>query len=71
MRTLATLGAALVGVVVAALLVPGGTPQSLPFQATLCGGLVLGLLTAQRPRPSPTHWSLGAGALCLAAAWFR
>ena len=70
-RALSTLGAALVGVVVAALLVPGGQPQSLPFQATLCGGLVLGLVTAQGARPTPTHWALGAGALCLAAAWFR
>src|SRR5262245_12725870 len=70
-RGFSTLGAALVGVVVAQLLVPGGQPQSLPFQATLCGGLVLGLLTAQRARPSPTHWSLGAAVLCLAAAWFR
>jgi len=70
-RSLSTMGAALVGVVVAALLVPGGEPQSLPFQATLAGGLALGLLTAQRARPSPTHWALGAGALCLAAVWFR
>ncbi len=70
-RSLSTMGAAAVGVVVAALLVPGGEPQSLPFQATLAGGLALGLLTAQRARPSPTHWALGAGALCLAAVWFR
>ena len=70
-RSLSTLGAALVGVVVAALLVPGGSPQRLPFQATLAGGLALGLLTAQHARPSPTHWALGAGALCLVAAWFR
>ncbi len=70
-RTTSDAGAALVGVVVAALLVPGGSPQSLTFQATLAGGLALGLLTAQRARPSPTHWALGAGALCLAAAWVR
>ena len=70
-RTLASVGAALVGVVVAMLLVPGGTPESLPFQATLSGGLALGLVTAQRARPSPTHWALGAGGLCLLAAWFR
>jgi len=69
--SLSVLGAALVGVVVAALLVPGGEPQSLPFQATLAGGLALGLITAQRARPSPTHWALGAGVLCVAAAWFR
>lgn len=70
-RSLALLGAALVGVVVAALLVPGGEPQSLTFQATLAGGLALGLLTAQHARPSPTLYTLGVGALCLAAVWFR
>src|SRR5437867_2427318 len=36
---LSEFGAALVGVVVAALLVPGGEPQSLTFQVTLAGGL--------------------------------
>jgi mannose PTS system EIID component len=70
-RTTSAFGAALVGLVVASLLVPGGTPQSLPFQATLAGGLTLGLITAQHARPTPTHWALGAGALCMAAAWFR
>ena len=70
-RTTATLGAALVGLVVAALLVPGGAPQSLTFQATLAAGLTLGLITAQRARPTPTHWALGLGALCMAATWFR
>ncbi len=70
-RTTSALGAALIGVLVATLLVPGGEPQSLTYQATLAGGLALGLLTAQRARPTPTHWALGAGALCLAAAWFR
>lgn len=70
-RTTSTFGAALVGLVVAALLVPRGMPQSLPFQATLAGGLTLGLITAQHARPTPTQWALGAGALCMAAAWFR
>lgn len=70
-RTTSIFGAALVGVVVAALLVPGGSPQSLPFQATLAAGLTLGLITAQHPRPTPTQWAMGAGALCMAAAWFR
>lgn len=70
-RTTSMFGAALVGVVVAALLVPAGSPQSLPFQATLAAGLTLGLITAQHPRPTPTQWALGAGALCMAAAWFR
>ena len=70
-RLLSRLGAALVGVVVAVLLVPGGEPQSLTFQATLAGGLVLGLLTAPHARLSPTSYALGVGALCLAAVWFR
>ena len=70
-RLLSRLGAALVGVVVAALLVPGGDPQSLTFQASLAGGLALGLLTAQAARPSPTQYAVGVGALCLAAVWFR
>ena len=70
-RTTSTFGAALVGLVVAALLVPRGMPQSLTFQATLAGGLTLGLITAQHARPTPTQWALGAGALCMAAAWFR
>ncbi|HKQ57867.1 MAG TPA: PTS system mannose/fructose/sorbose family transporter subunit IID [Candidatus Eisenbacteria bacterium] len=71
MRTLAGLGSGLVGITVAALLVPRGDPQSLPFQATLAAGIALGMITAQRARPSSTQWALGAGALCLAAAWFR
>ncbi|MBI1795767.1 MAG: PTS system mannose/fructose/sorbose family transporter subunit IID [Candidatus Eisenbacteria bacterium] len=70
-RLIAQLGAALVGVVVAALLVPGGDPQTVTFQATLAAGLTVGLVTAQRPRPSPTQWAIGAGALCIAAVWFR
>lgn len=70
-RLLARVGAALVGVLVAALLVPDGRPQGLPFQATLAAGLALGLVTAQRARPSATHWALGAGVLCLLAAWVR
>jgi mannose PTS system EIID component len=70
-RTTSMFGAALVGIVVAALLVPDGSPQSLPFQATLAAGLTLGLITAQHPRPTPTQWAMGAGALCMAAAWFR
>lgn len=70
-RVFAGFGAALVGVTVAALLVPGGQPQALPFQATLAAGIALGMLTAQQARPSPTQWALGAGALCMIAAWFR
>lgn len=70
-RLISRLGAALVGVLVAALLVPAGDPQGVAFQATLAGGLALGLLTAQAVRPSPTQYALGVGALCLAAVWFR
>lgn len=70
-RLLSRLGAALVGVVVAAILVPGGDPQGLAFQATLAGGLAMGLVTAQAARPSPTQYALGVGVLCLAAVWFR
>src|SRR5262245_22224185 len=66
-RLLSQLGAALIGVVVATLLVPGGDPQPVTFQAILAAGLTVGLVTAQRPRPSPTQWAIGAGALCMAA----
>lgn len=68
---LAVLGTGALGCVVAVLLVPGGQPQSLAFQATLAAGLALGYLTAQRARPSPTEWALGLGALCVLTAWLR
>jgi len=64
-------GAGMVGVLVAALLVPGGAPRPLAFQALLALGLALGLLAAQRSRPSPTGWALGVGCLSLAAMWLR
>jgi len=70
-RGLGSLGAALVGMIVAVVLVPGGEPRPMVFQAALGAGLVLGLLGAQRARPSPTEWALGVGALCIAAAWMR
>jgi PTS system mannose-specific IID component len=70
-QVLATMGAAAVGATVAVILVPGGTPRSVTFQVTLLGGLTLGLLTALRPRPSPTEWALGVGALCIIAGWVR
>lgn len=70
-RALCVFGAGLVGVVVAFLLVPAGTPRPLVFQASLAAGLGLGLITAQRARPSPTEWALGAGALCVVATWLR
>ncbi len=70
-RGLSALGAALIGLIVATVLVPKGDPRPLVVQATLAAGLVLGLLTAQRARPSPTEWALGVGALCIVAAWTR
>ena len=70
-RSLAALGAALIGVLVAWLIAPGGEPRSLAFEATLAGGLGLGFLGALRSRPSPTEWALGVGILCIVAGWFR
>ena len=70
-RGSSALGAALIGMIVATVLVPAGDPRPLVYQATLAAGLVLGLLVAQRARPSPTEWALGVGALCIVAAWTR
>jgi hypothetical protein len=70
-RGVAVGGAALIGAIVATLLVPGGVPRPLAWQAGLAAGLVVGLVSAPRPRPTPTEWSLGAGALCVAAGWLR
>ncbi len=68
---IALLGAILVGVTMAWLLAPEGTPRPVLFQVVLAAGLGLGLVVALRPRPSPTEWALGLGALCVAATWFR
>ena len=57
--------------IVAVLMVPGGQTAALVFQALLAAGLSLGLIAAQRARPSPTEWALGVGALCVVATWFR
>lgn len=70
-RALQVLGSGLVGFAVAALLVPGGAPRPLVWQAVLAAGLGVGLVTAQRARPSPTEWAIGAGLLCVAATWAR
>jgi PTS system mannose-specific IID component len=70
-RWLAWGGAALVGVVTALLLVPGGRPAPLVFQAVLAAGLTLGLMGAQRSRPSTTEWGLGLLGVCLLAVWLR
>jgi PTS system mannose-specific IID component len=68
---IATLGAVLVGVLTALLLVPQGEPREITFQVLLMAGLVLGLLTAARARPTPSQWALGLGAMAVVSAWLR
>jgi mannose PTS system EIID component len=68
---LATIGSMLVGILTALLLVPGGEPREVTFQVLLIAGLVVGLLTASRARPTPSQWALGLGAITLVAAWLR
>jgi PTS system mannose-specific IID component len=68
---LAVLGCGATGVLVALILVPSAGPRPIVFQAALAAGLAVGFVTAQRARPSPTQWALGAGALCVLATWFR
>jgi len=63
------MGCLMLGVLVALLLVPGGVPRPMPWQAALVAGLLFGLLTALRSRPSPVQWSLGLGVLCVVAGW--
>jgi PTS system mannose-specific IID component len=70
-RLLSAGGAMLVGVLAAGFLVPGGQPAPIVFQALLAAGLTLGLIGAQRSRPSPTEWGLGLCGLCLIAVWYR
>jgi PTS system mannose-specific IID component len=67
----ATLGALLVGVLTALLLVPNGEPREITFQILLIAGLVLGLLTATRARPTPSQWALGLGLMAVVSAWLR
>ena len=64
-------GCIVVGVLVAYALAPAGESRPIAVESALAGGLGLGLLTAQRARPSPTQWALGLGALTLLAAWLR
>jgi mannose/fructose/N-acetylgalactosamine-specific phosphotransferase system component IID len=64
-------GCVVVAALIAALLVPGGTPRPLVFQAVLVAGITVGFIVAPRPRPSPTEWALGAAVLCVVAAWMR
>ncbi len=70
-RWLGVLGAGLTGVIVATMLVPGGVPRPIVFQVCLLAGLGVGLVGAQRGRPSPTEWALGVGALCLLSTVFH
>jgi mannose PTS system EIID component len=66
---LARLGALVVGVILACLMVPGGEPSRPGFQMLLAGGLALGLIVAPRPRPSPTEWALLIGVVALFLGW--
>jgi PTS system mannose-specific IID component len=67
----ATLGSLLVGVLMALLLVPHGEPREITFQILLIAGLMLGLLTATRARPTPSQWALGLGVMAVVSAWLR
>ena len=69
MRWLAVLGCAVLGVALAWALAPAGEPRPIAVQCALAGGLGLGLLTAQRARPSPTRWALAMGVVGLWLAW--
>ena len=68
---LSVMGSILVGILMALLLVPGGEPREVTFQVLLIAGVVLGLLTAARARPTPSQWALGLGALTVLSAWLR
>ena len=68
---LAYAGCIVLGVLVAYSLAPGGASRPIAVQSALAGGLGLGLVSAQRARPSPTQWALGLGALTLAAVWLH
>jgi len=68
---IATLGSLLVGVLMALLLVPHGEPREITFQILLIAGLMLGLLTATRARPTPSQWALGLGVMAVVSAWLR
>ncbi len=68
-RRVSVLGCGVLGMLVAALLLPPEGARTLVWQAALLGGLSFGGIAALRSRPSPTQWALGLGALCLVAAW--
>ncbi len=66
---LSSLAVASCGLLVAVLLVPGPLLRPLGVQAALVAGMVAGLATAARPRPSATQWALVLGGLCVALTW--
>jgi mannose/fructose/N-acetylgalactosamine-specific phosphotransferase system component IID len=68
---IAVLGAVIAGVATAWLLAPAGQPRPMVFEAILAAGLALGFVVGLKPRPSLAEWALGAGVLCVAAAWLR
>jgi PTS system mannose-specific IID component len=68
-RAWSLMGVAAVGATVAVVLVPDGTPRPIMFQIVFVCGLAFGLIAAQRLRPSPTEWALGAGVLSLIVTW--
>ena len=70
-RTWSLMGVAAVGSTVAVVLVPGGVPRPVMFQIIFVCGLAFGLIVAQRVRPSPTEWALGAATLSLIVTFPR
>ena len=64
-------GCNVLGVTLAYSLAPGGEPRPIAVESALAAGLGLGLLSAQRARPSPTQWAMGLGVLGVLAAWLR
>ena len=68
-RWMALLGCVVLGVALAWALAPGGEPRPIAVQCALAVGLGVGLLSAQRARPSPTRWALAFGLVGVVLAW--
>jgi mannose PTS system EIID component len=64
-------GTVVIGATVAWVLAPAGQPLPIVQQVAAGAGLLLGLLGAQRARPSPTEWALGLGVACIVVTWIR